>query len=297
MARESLTWKVRRNSSIFHVLTWKAGEGTSATASAAPTLMAPDGLRGCGHQFVSQVGHLLRRRPQIRWLLPGWTTRLTRLSSLQQRKDLPHQLRLCMRSQHSADGGLDFHSARGRYWRCGGADPMARSTTSPAAAFSWATNSESFGSSMPRRNYAHSERRPVMIGGGGCTAAQSARSYGNSGADCTANGGSFGIPDSVIMDSSGDQPEDFCVLRQRRHFRRERGRGADQHGLHAVWSESTSAWAAWEGPFRTGIFTPAPSTMRTLGPLPTPASFSCAVRRRAIPSPFTTGSDSPPIRP
>ena len=41
-----------------------------------------------------------------------------------------------------------------------------------------------------------------MIGGGGCTAAHPPGRTGT-GADCTANGGSFGIPDSVIMDSSG----------------------------------------------------------------------------------------------
>lgn len=43
---------------------------------------------------------------------------------------------------------------------------------------------------------------PVMIGGGGCPAAHPPGRTGT-GADCTASGGSFGIPDSVILDSSG----------------------------------------------------------------------------------------------
>ncbi len=42
---------------------------------------------------------------------------------------------------------------------------------------------------------------PVMIGGGGCTTSHPPGRTGT-GANCTANGGSFGIPDSVIMDSS-----------------------------------------------------------------------------------------------
>jgi hypothetical protein len=42
---------------------------------------------------------------------------------------------------------------------------------------------------------------PVMIGGGGCTAAHPPGRTGT-GANCTANGGSFGIPDSILMDSN-----------------------------------------------------------------------------------------------
>jgi hypothetical protein len=43
---------------------------------------------------------------------------------------------------------------------------------------------------------------PVMIGGGGCTTANPpGRTVSPD--PCTANGGSFGIPDTVIMDSSG----------------------------------------------------------------------------------------------
>ena len=43
---------------------------------------------------------------------------------------------------------------------------------------------------------------PVMIGGGGCTITNPPGRTGTP-APCTANGGSFGIPDSVMMDSSG----------------------------------------------------------------------------------------------
>jgi hypothetical protein len=43
---------------------------------------------------------------------------------------------------------------------------------------------------------------PVMIGGGGCTITNPPGRTGTP-APCTASGGSFGIPDSVIMDSSG----------------------------------------------------------------------------------------------
>jgi hypothetical protein len=50
---------------------------------------------------------------------------------------------------------------------------------------------------------------PVMIGGGGCTAAHPPGRTGT-GADCTANGGSFGIPDSIIMDSSSSSQRIFA---------------------------------------------------------------------------------------
>jgi len=50
---------------------------------------------------------------------------------------------------------------------------------------------------------------PVMIGGGGCTAAHPPGRTGT-GADCTANGGSFGIPDSIIMDSSSASQRIFA---------------------------------------------------------------------------------------
>jgi hypothetical protein len=50
---------------------------------------------------------------------------------------------------------------------------------------------------------------PVMIGGGGCT---TTNPPGRSGTPvpCTASGGSFGIPDSVIMDSSGTSQRIFA---------------------------------------------------------------------------------------
>ena len=53
-----------------------------------------------------------------------------------------------------------------------------------------------------RSQCAYTECGPVMIGGGGCTATNPPGRTGT-GADCTASGGSFGIPDSIIMDSSG----------------------------------------------------------------------------------------------
>ena len=42
---------------------------------------------------------------------------------------------------------------------------------------------------------------PVMIGGGGCTAAHPPGRTGT-GTDCNASGGSFGIPDSILFDSN-----------------------------------------------------------------------------------------------
>jgi hypothetical protein len=50
---------------------------------------------------------------------------------------------------------------------------------------------------------------PVMIGGGGCTTTNPPGRTGTP-APCTASGGSFGIPDSVIMDSSGASQRIFA---------------------------------------------------------------------------------------
>jgi hypothetical protein len=50
---------------------------------------------------------------------------------------------------------------------------------------------------------------PVMIGGGGCTTTNPPGRTGTP-VPCTASGGSFGIPDSVIMDSSGASQRIFA---------------------------------------------------------------------------------------
>jgi hypothetical protein len=50
---------------------------------------------------------------------------------------------------------------------------------------------------------------PVMIGGGGCTTAHPPGRTGT-GSDCTPTGTAYGIPDSVIMDSSGVSQKIFA---------------------------------------------------------------------------------------
>jgi hypothetical protein len=51
---------------------------------------------------------------------------------------------------------------------------------------------------------------PVMIGGGGCTTAHPPGRTGT-GADCTATGTAFGIPDSIILDASGGAQKIFAL--------------------------------------------------------------------------------------
>ena len=51
---------------------------------------------------------------------------------------------------------------------------------------------------------------PVMIGGGGCTTAHPPGRTGT-GADCTAIGTAYGIPDSIILDASGGAQKIFAV--------------------------------------------------------------------------------------
>jgi hypothetical protein len=49
---------------------------------------------------------------------------------------------------------------------------------------------------------------PIMIGGGGCTTTNPPGRTGTA-SPCTANGGAFGIPDSVILDASGGSQKIF----------------------------------------------------------------------------------------
>lgn len=51
---------------------------------------------------------------------------------------------------------------------------------------------------------------PVMVGGGGCTTAHPPGRTGT-GADCTATGTAYGIPDAVILDASGGSQKIFAL--------------------------------------------------------------------------------------
>jgi len=51
---------------------------------------------------------------------------------------------------------------------------------------------------------------PVMIGGGGCTTTHPPGRTGT-GADCTATGTAYGIPDSIILDASGASQRIFVM--------------------------------------------------------------------------------------
>jgi hypothetical protein len=53
---------------------------------------------------------------------------------------------------------------------------------------------------------------PIMIGGGGCTTAHPPGRTGTTGgADCTATGTAYGIPDSIMLDASGGAQKIFAL--------------------------------------------------------------------------------------
>jgi len=53
---------------------------------------------------------------------------------------------------------------------------------------------------------------PVMVGGGGCTTAHPPGRTGTTGGtDCTATGTAYGIPDSIILDASGGAQKIFAI--------------------------------------------------------------------------------------
>ena len=166
---------------IFHVLTWKAGEGTSATAAATPTLNGACTVRAA--PTSSCLKSVTFSTTATDTLSSPWVDYQTDKAFVGSDDGKIYRISCvfnCALNTQS-DGGLDFHSARGRHWRCGGETQWSRSMTSPAAAFSWAISSESFGSSMP------AEPAPASEAGSGDDRRrrlhydQPARAHGNAG--------------------------------------------------------------------------------------------------------------------
>ena len=115
-------------SSIFHVLTWKAGQGTSATASAAPTLPA-----GCGAAtFVPQVGHLLHDGHNT--LASPWVDYQTDKAFVASNDGKIYRISCVFACALNAQPTVDWTFTLPVAGTGGAAaNPMARSTTSPAA--------------------------------------------------------------------------------------------------------------------------------------------------------------------
>ncbi len=101
-------------SAVFHVLTWKAGEGTSATNAVTPTAVG-----GCSAS-TSCLRSLTysSERHQHAVFAVGGLRHGQGFCGQRRWQDLPNQLRLQVCGQYQSDRGLDVHSAGKRNrWR------------------------------------------------------------------------------------------------------------------------------------------------------------------------------------
>jgi hypothetical protein len=191
-------------SSIFHVLTWKAGEGGSATASAAPTLPA-----GCG-AATSCLKSVTYSATATNTLASPWVDYQTDKAFVASNDGKIYRISCVFACALNAQPTVDWTFTLPAAGTGGAAAqpngpvydfPSGRLFVGDQLGELWVINAQT---GTPTLNAG-----PVMIGGGGCTAAHPPGRTGT-GADCTANGGSFGIPDSVIMDSSGNSQRIFA---------------------------------------------------------------------------------------
>jgi hypothetical protein len=190
-------------SSIFHVLTWKAGDGTSATASAFPLLptncaagtsclksvtyatTATDTLASPWVDYQTDKGFVASNDGKIYRISCVFACALNTQPTVEWTYTLP-----------VAGTGGAAAQPNGPVYDF----PSGRLFVGDQLGEVWVINAKT---NTPSLNAG-----PVMIGGGGCTAAHPPGRTGT-GADCAANGGSFGIPDSVIMDSSSNSQSIF----------------------------------------------------------------------------------------
>jgi len=191
-------------SSIFHVLTWKAGDGASATASVFPTLptncaagtsclksvtysaTATDTLASPWVDYQTDKGFVASNDGKIYRISCVFACALNTQPTVDWTYILPV----------AGTGGATAQPNGPVY-----DFPSGRLFVGDQLGEVWVINAKA---NTPTLNAG-----PVMIGGGGCTAAHPPGRTGT-GADCAANGGSFGIPDSVIMDSSSNSQSIFA---------------------------------------------------------------------------------------
>ena len=191
-------------SAVFHVLAWKAGEGTSATAAATPTLNG-----ACTGTVANPTSSCLKSvafsATATATLSSPWVDystdkafvgsddgKIYRISCVfncgvntQPTVDWTFTLPVAGTGGTTATpNGPVYDSQSGRLIV---GDQLGELWTISA---SGATPSVFAG--------------PVMIGGGGCSTAHPPGRTGT-GTNCTASGGSFGIPDSVILDASSSK--------------------------------------------------------------------------------------------
>lgn len=189
-------------STIFHVLTWKAGQGTSATAAATPTLngactgTVPAPTSSC-------LKSILLSAAATDTLSSPWVDYQTDKAFVGTDDGKIYRISCVFACAINTQPAVDWVFTLPVAGTGGAAAkpngpvydfPSGRLFVGDQLGELWVINASGASPSL--------NAGPVMIGGGGCTTTNPPGRTGAP-APCTANGGSFGIPDSVILDSSG----------------------------------------------------------------------------------------------
>jgi hypothetical protein len=192
-------------SAIFHVLAWKAGQGNSATSAAAPT------LNGACTAATSCLKSVTYSTTATDTLASAWVDYQTDKAFVGSDDGKIYRISCvftcALNTQPTVDWTFTLPVAG-----TGGASatpngpvydfPSGRLFVGDQLGEVWVINAKGATATL--------NAGPVMIGGGGCTTAHPPSRTGT-GADCTATGTAYGIPDSIIMDASGGSQRIFAL--------------------------------------------------------------------------------------
>jgi len=180
-------------SSIFHVLTWKAGEGTSATTSAAPTL--PNNCTATSSCLVS----VTYSNTSTTTMAPPWIDYASDKVFVASDDGKVYRLSCAFSCAPNKAPTIDWTFAL-PVAGTGGASPVPsgpvydfttqRLIIADSLGELWVLNAAGGPSVFSG---------PVMIGGGGCTTANPPGRTGTP-APCTASGKSYGVAESPLVD-------------------------------------------------------------------------------------------------
>ncbi len=192
-------------STVFHVLTWLSGQGTSATASAAPTLNG-----SCVAGTTSCLKSVTLSATATDTLSSPWVDYQTDKAFVGTDDGKIYRISCVFTCGIGNNPVVDWTFTLPVAGTGGAAAtpngpvydfPSGRLFVGDQLGELWVINA---GTATPTLNAG-----PVMIGGGGCSTTNPPGRTGTP-APCTANGGSFGIPDSVMMDSAGGSQRIFA---------------------------------------------------------------------------------------
>ena len=189
------------NSAVFHVLTWKAGQGTSATNAATPTAVG-----GCS-ATTSCLTSLTYSPAATDTLSSPWVDYDTDKAFVGSDDGKIYRISCVFKCAANTNPTVDWTYTL----------PVAGTGGAPATPNGPVLDSDTARlfvgdqlgelwtldvSVSPPVVFAG----PVMVGGGGCTVAHPPGRTGTApGTNCTASGGSYGIPDPVLLDGSSDK--------------------------------------------------------------------------------------------